>query len=65
MHLSGKLEYLAYFHHVSTLVGHDAVERLLRACVNHAIDYALVELTDPCWNALGSRLSQPCDCTDP
>jgi hypothetical protein len=55
MHVSGKLEYLAVAQRASALENHDAMERLLRACLLHGIDYALVELTDPCWNALGLR----------
>lgn len=55
MQLSGKLEYLAYPRHVSALELHDCLEKLLRSCTTKALDYALVELTDPCWGALGVR----------
>lgn len=55
MHLSGKLEYLAYPRHLSALEMHDCLEKLLRSCTTSSLDYALVELTDPCWAALGVR----------
>lgn len=55
MHLSGKLEYLAYPRHLSALEMHDCLEKLLRSCTTSALDYTLVEVTDPCWTALDIR----------
>lgn len=53
IHVSGKLEYLAFAQGLSVLDSHDLVERLLRTCLLNGIDYALFDLTDPNWEALG------------